>query len=252
MTYESAPVLGDSRLQSETLESLTSAIHYHAWLTSLASPFLGDDPIELGSGLGDYAQAWLDSGLERIRVTEQDPARLAVLRERFAGDTRVRTDDLDVFHAPSADHSCFVMYNVLEHIEDDVGVLRAARRLVRAGGAVVMFVPAFPFAAGRFDRDVGHVRRYTKHNLRDTCERAGLVVEDIYYLNAPGLLAWFIGMRLLRMTPRDGVSVRLWDRLVVPVARRVESRWRPPFGQSVVAIGRVPAQVHRTDHSVGS
>jgi SAM-dependent methyltransferase len=252
MTYESPAVLGDSRLQSETLESLTSAINYHAWLTSLAWPFLGDDPIELGSGLGDYAQAWLDGGLARIRVTERDPARLAVLKERFAGDSRVHTDDLDVFHAPPADHSCFVAYNVLEHIENDVGVLRAAQRLVRTGGAVVMLVPAFPFAAGRFDRDVGHVRRYTKRTLRHAYERAGMVVEDIYYLNAPGLVAWFIGMRLLRMTPRDGVSVRLWDRLVVPVAQRVESRWRPPFGQSVVAVGRVPAQLHRTDPSVAS
>jgi hypothetical protein len=45
MTYLSPPVLGDSQLQSETLESLTSAVRYHAWLTSLASPFLGDHPI---------------------------------------------------------------------------------------------------------------------------------------------------------------------------------------------------------------
>jgi SAM-dependent methyltransferase len=241
MSDESSGVLGDSRLQSETLESLTSAVRYHAWLTSLASPFLGDDPIELGSGLGGYAQTWLNNGLERIRVTERDPARLAVLRQRFAGDSRVRIDDFDVFRAPPADHSCFVAYNVLEHIEDDVGVLRATQRLVRVGGAVVMLVPAFPFATGRFDRDVGHVRRYTKRTLRDAYERAGLLVEDLYYLNAPGLIAWFIGMRLLRMTPRDGVSVRFWDRLIVPVARRVESRWRPPFGQSVVAVGRVPA-----------
>ena len=89
MTYESPAVLGDSRLQSETLESLTSAIHYHAWLTSLASPYLGDDPIELGSGLGDYAQAWLDGGLARIRVTERDPVRLArpqrTVRRRQSG-----------------------------------------------------------------------------------------------------------------------------------------------------------------------
>jgi hypothetical protein len=62
MTYESPAVLGDSRLQSETLESLTSAIHYHAWLTSLASPYLGDDPIELGSGLVTMPRRGLTAG----------------------------------------------------------------------------------------------------------------------------------------------------------------------------------------------
>ena len=128
MNPETPTVLGDSQLQSETLESLMSATRYHAWLTSLAEPFLGDDPIELGSGLGDYAQSWLDRGLERITVTERDPARLEWLRTRFRDDPRVRVADLDVFHAPPAAHSCFVGYNVLEHINDDVGA--CARRTV--------------------------------------------------------------------------------------------------------------------------
>jgi len=112
---------------------------------------------------------------------------------------------------------------------------------VRPGGAVVMLVPAFPFAAGRFDRQVGHVRRYTKRTLRAAYETAGLTIEDVYYFNAPGLPAWFVGMRLLRMTPRDGLTVRIWDSVMIPVTRALERRLHPPFGQSVVAVGRVPA-----------
>jgi hypothetical protein len=45
--------MGDSALQSRTLESLASVKNYHAWLTDLALPDLGDHPLELGSGLGD-------------------------------------------------------------------------------------------------------------------------------------------------------------------------------------------------------
>jgi hypothetical protein len=37
--------------------------------------------------------------------------------------------------------------------------MRAAHHLVRPGGTVVIFVPAFQFAMSRFDRSVGHVRR---------------------------------------------------------------------------------------------
>jgi hypothetical protein len=57
----------------------------------------------------------------------------------------------------------------------------------------------------------------------------------------PGLLAWFVGMRLLKMTPGEGPLLRLWDRVVVPIARRLESRVSAPFGQSVFAVARVPA-----------
>jgi SAM-dependent methyltransferase len=237
----SAPVLGDSVLQSSTLESVASAVRYHDWLTDLARPHLGDHPIELGSGLGDYAQRWLDGGLPKITVTEADASRLGVLQQRFAGDPRVTVRQIDVLDPPQARHSAYVAFNVLEHIPDHVGALRAAHRMVAPGGAVVMLVPAFPFAMSAFDRKVGHVRRYTLTTMRSAYEQAGLDVEQLHYVNAPGLLAWYVGMRLLRMTPGEGPLLQVWDRAVVPAARRLESRRRPPFGQSVLAVGRVPA-----------
>jgi len=241
-TPDGAPaVRGNSALQSFTLESLTSAERYHRWLTDLALPYLGHDPLELGSGLGHYAQTWLDSGIPRVTVTDRDPSRLAQLNARFAGNPRVSVQDLDVFSPPSAEHSAFVAFNVLEHIEDHVGALSSAHSLLRPGGAVIMLVPAFNFAMSKFDRQVGHVRRYTKATLREAYEHAGLEVERLHYVNAPGLLAWFVGMRLLGMTPSDGPTVRVWDRVVVPAARAVEKRVRPPFGQSVFAVGRVPS-----------
>jgi hypothetical protein len=76
--------------------------------------------------------------------------------------------------------------------------------------------------------------------MRRTFEKAGLQPQLVHYVNAPGLIAWFIGMRMLRLTPRDSLTVRLWDRFVIPVAQALESRRHPPFGQSVLAVGVVP------------
>jgi SAM-dependent methyltransferase len=211
-----APPLGNSALQTQTLESLTSAVNYHRWLTDLARPHLGDHPLELGSGLGDYAETWLTDGVPEITVTEIDPGRAALLQQRFVGRPEVHVRIIDVLDPPPGKHSAFVAFNVLEHIPDDVGALRAAHTLVRPGGAVVMFVPAFQLAMSRFDREVGHVRRYSKRSLRKTMEAAGLAVDDVRYVDMPGLPAWIVGMRLLRMTPGDGAVVRLWDRVVIP------------------------------------
>ncbi len=232
--------LGDAALQSETLESLASVKNYHAWLTRLALPYLGDKPLELGSGLGDYAQAWLDLGVPHLTLTELEPARLASLERRFEHEPRIRVSHLDILDPPEAGYSSLVAFNVLEHIEDDLRALRAGHRLLVPGGVVVMFVPAFMFAMGRFDRTVGHYRRYTKRTLRAAYEAAGLEVEKIHYVNAPGLIAWFLAVRMLRMTPRDSAAVRLWDRSITRAARSVERRFTPPFGQSVFAVGRVP------------
>lgn len=232
------PVSGDSELQSCTLESLTTAVRYHAWLTELVAPYLGEHPLEIGSGLGDYAQTWIDGGTPQITVSDRDPSRFALLQKKFQGQERVHVQDVDVFDPHPGNHTALVAMNVLEHIEKDVEALRSANTLLRPGGAVVMFVPAFTFAMSDFDRKVGHFRRYTVASLRTAYEQAGLDVERIHYVNAPGLFAWFVGMRLLKMTPQDGPTVRLWDRAVVPVAHTIEARVRPPFGQSVFAVGR--------------
>jgi SAM-dependent methyltransferase len=234
-----AEVAYDTGLQSFTLESLNSAVNYHAWIRDMVTPYLGDHPIEIGPGLGDYAADWLARGLPRITLSEIDPSRRALLDKRFGGDPRVSVRDIDVLAPVDANHSALVAINVLEHIEDHVGALRSAHRLVRPGGAVVMFVPAFPFAMSRFDRAVGHVRRYRLRTLREAYAAAGLRLERIHHVNAPGLPAWFVGMRLLKMTPQDGATVQLWDRYVIPAARKLEEKRNPPFGQSIFAVGRV-------------
>jgi hypothetical protein len=232
--------LGDSELQSQTLESLSVAANYHDWLSSLALPYLGEHPFEVGSGLGDYAAAWLAAGVPRITVSEADEMRVRVLLDRFGGDPRVEVRRVDILDPPVGEHSAMVGFNVLEHIPDHVRALRAAHGLVQPGGAVLMFVPAFEFAMSAFDRRVGHVRRYTRRTLAAVYADAGVRVEEVYYVNSPGLPAWFLGMRLFGMMPRGGPLLRAWDRLVVPAARAIEARFRPPFGQSVFAVGRVP------------
>jgi len=234
-------VAGDAALQSATLESLASALNYHSWLTSLAQPYLGEDPVELGSGLGDYAARWLAAGTPRCTVTELEPGRLAGLQARFAAEPRVRVQQMNVLAPTPGRHSSLVAFNVLEHIERDVDALRGAPTLVRPGGRVVIFVPAFGFAMSSFDRAVGHFRRYTVASLSAAFDSAGLETEKVHYVNLPGLPAWVIGMRLLRMTPGEGRLLSAWDKYVIPRARAWESGRRVPFGQSVFGVARVPA-----------
>jgi SAM-dependent methyltransferase len=230
-------VEGDTGLQSDVLEDLRTAVYYRRWLCSLGVPYFGDDVLEVGSGLGYYAADWADMGV-RITASEADPARLDHLTTMFAGDSRVRVRELAVPIEEEAEYSTVVAYNVLEHIPDDVAALRAFRGLLRPDGAVVLVVPAFPGAMSRFDRAIGHQRRYTRAALSSALGQAGLHVERCHYVNAPGLLAWYVGMRLLRGRPKEGPLLSVWDRAVVPVERRIERYVRMPFGQSVFAVAR--------------
>jgi ubiquinone/menaquinone biosynthesis C-methylase UbiE len=239
MTLTMSEVAGDTQLQSQTLEDLSDAVNYRKWLVDLARPYLGDDPIELGSGLGDYATAWL-STVPKITVTDADDGRLKMLTARFVDDPRVDVRPLFLPTDDRGEHSAAVAMNVLEHVEDDVAGLRSISGLLKPGGAVVLIVPAFPSAMSRFDRTIGHFRRYTVASLGATLTAAGLRTEQIRYINPIGLLGWYTMCRTLRRTPGNGLMVRVYDRLVVPLSRRAEQRWQAPFGQSVFAVARTP------------
>jgi SAM-dependent methyltransferase len=232
--------LAQTVIQSEVLEDLNEAWRYRRWLAGLARPWLGDHPIELGSGLGDYVAEWLPS-VSGITASESDPGRLARLKERYAADPRVDVRELRLPSDHRGEHTGAVALNVLEHIAEDVDAVRNMAELVRPGGHVAILVPAFQFAMSRFDRTIGHVRRYTKASLREVLVQAGTEPVDIRYVNAIGLINWTVVVRGLRVTPRNGVLLRAFDRLVVPVMSRVEARVAPPFGQSVFAVARTRA-----------
>jgi hypothetical protein len=251
-------VTGDSTLQTGVLEDLADARRYRRWLADLARPHLGGDPVEIGSGTGAYALEWISS-VETFTATEADRTRFESLRQRFIGHPVVLVRYLmlgepmlgepnlgvnlggdaavDSEGADPPRHSAAVAFNVLEHIPDHVRALRAMGDLVEPGGKIVLIVPAFPSAMSRFDLAIGHQRRYTRRSLGEALTAAGLTIEQLRYVNPIGLLNWYVAVKTFRMTPRNGLALRVFDRTVVPVARSLD-RFSVPFGQSVFAVAR--------------
>ncbi|NIL41465.1 methyltransferase domain-containing protein [Salinispora arenicola] len=236
-----AEITGNQHVQSEVLEGLATAVNHRRWFVELALPYLGDNPIEIGSGLGDYALEWAGR-VPRFTATEADPERLVALKERLAAEQpAVDVRQMLLPHTDRGDFSAAVSYNVLEHIEDHVGALRSMRDLVRPGGPVIIIVPAFEFAMSPADIATGHVRRYTTKTLAAAMTEAGLTVEKIHYANALGLIGYFMATKVFRLMPKEGPMVKVYDTLVLPVTKAAEQVVRPPFGQSVFAVARTPA-----------
>jgi SAM-dependent methyltransferase len=234
-----ADITGDQRIQSEVLEGLATAVNHRRWFVELALPYLGDNPIEIGSGLGDYALEWAHH-LPRFTASEADPDRLVLLKERLADRTNIDVREMLLPTTDRGDYSSAVSYNVLEHIEDHVGALRSMSTLVRPGGRIILIVPAFMFAMSQVDVATGHVRRYTKKTMRAALTEAGLEIEKLHYANALGLIGYYGATSIFKLAPKEGPMVKLYDSLVLPVTKAAERLVKPPFGQSVFAVARTP------------
>jgi SAM-dependent methyltransferase len=231
---------GDRQTQHDVLVALAECSNHRKWFAGFAKPFLGDHPIEIGSGFGDYAMEWLSS-VDKFTATEADPALLPRLQQEMAAFSNVTVRQILLPTEERADYSCLVSYNVLEHIDDHVGALRSMAGLVRPEGYIVLVCPAFPFAMSPVDIATGHVRRYTRRSMSAALTQAGLEVVQVRYANSLGLLCYYAFTSLLRKQPTTGGTISFYDRLVVPVVRVLErlAGRRPPFGQSVFAVARV-------------
>jgi SAM-dependent methyltransferase len=223
-----------------TLENLDDAGNYASWIIDQIEPFLGSAILEIGAGHGTFTDRLRHHG--HVVASEPSPRAAARLRERFAGDDRVTVDE--AFAQAIAMQRSFdtaVSINVMEHIDDDQAVVDALGQAIAPGGRLIIFVPAFECLYSRFDRDIGHVRRYQRRELETMVTRGGFDVELLRYVNMPGAVAWFVMCRVLRLRPTQRWSTRLYDRMAIPVVRRVESRFKPPFGQSLLCVARKPS-----------
>jgi hypothetical protein len=239
-THEAQELRGDRHVQHEVLVALAECRNHRKWFADFARPYLGSDPIEIGTGLGDYALEWIPD-VERYTATEADPALFAGLEKSMAAYPNVVVRQLTLPSSERAAHSCLMSYNVLEHIADDVGALRSMGALVRPGGHIILVCPAFPFAMSPVDIATGHVRRYTKRSMRAALAESQLEPVSVRYANSIGLICYYVFTSLLGKAPSKGKTMLFYDRVVVPAVRAIERVIRPPFGQSVLAIARVPA-----------
>jgi SAM-dependent methyltransferase len=117
------------------------------------------------------------------------------------------------------------MFELLEHVQDDEGLLREVARLTRPGGRLVLTVPLGMKHYCSFDRYMGHVRRFEPDELKTKVERAGYVLErfEIHAQSIHEPLA-SLYVAVMRYFPR----ITAWSLryIFLPLLARKRIEWR--------------------------
>jgi glycosyltransferase involved in cell wall biosynthesis len=235
------PDIGREDAGFTTLRRVEGLQRYNAFMWSLMRPWIGRRVLEVGAGTGLLTKYLLSS--ERLLTTDLDADYVEWLSRTYADrpNVEVRQVDLATLAAQNLNDRGFdtvVCANVLEHIEDDDAALRSMRALLIPGGRVVLVVPAIKALYGSIDQAIHHYRRYAEDELRQKLAGAGLEPEHIGYFNMLGVPGWYLNAVLLRRRTVPSIQARINDWLV-PLLR-LEQKFGPPIGMSLVAVARVP------------
>ena len=129
----------------------------------IVGPFL-----EIGCGDGSLTAALSKRGMKGVAL---DASNLAVeatkdrlKTNKIDKNVRVLKSDILSFQPPE-EFQLIVIYDVLEHIEEDVLVIDKIRKMLKPGGYLFLSVPV-KMNEWRWDDDgYGHVRRYEQADL---------------------------------------------------------------------------------------
>jgi|SRR5579871_4641500 len=220
-------------------ERMANAKCYLAWLNRLIAPEIGRRVVEVGCGRGNFTEHLLDR--EIVVALDIEPDCIARLNERFGPRPNLHTLVGDPEHPSFPDLARFqpdscLCVNVLEHIENDQEALARMASILKPGGVVVLFVPAFQALYGAVDRNLGHFRRYRHRDLQRLAEATGTRLKKSHYVNMPGFFGWWFHSHVLRSETVTESQIVVFDRYIAPVFAQIEKVVRPPFGQSLFAV----------------
>lgn len=168
-------------------------------------PAAGEAIFDIGGGNGYVSRGLIAAGHDAVLI---EPGNSGARNAMHRGVKNVVCATTVSAGVMPATLGAIGLFDVIEHMEDDIGFLREMRRLSKPGGMLYATVPAYSFLWSGEDVIAGHFRRYTAKGIAAVLAKAGFSVEyDSYFFRALPLPIF-----LLRSLPfRLGISALVSD-----------------------------------------
>lgn len=163
----------------------------------------------------------------------------------------------NITHPPFGQHFDLVgLFDVLEHLDDDLTVLKNMDRILKPGGYLLLMIPANQSLWSYHDIAHRHRRRYSLDGLSSNLSAAGFEVEYLTYFMASIFPLIFFRRKVFisdraQISHQSAIDRKIFrDLQVVPVVNSIlklilraeqtliDRRWRLPFGTSLLALAR--------------
>ena len=218
------------------LETLKEAKRYNAYLMSQILKYgnNAESVLDFGAGIGTFMDIFKDMG---IIAVEKDPTLYDLLKKK---GYRVHTDLSEI-----DDNSIEFIYtlNVLEHIKDDISVLKELYSKLIPGGKLFIYVPAFRILFSNLDRKIKHFRRYKKTQTIHILQELGYNIVIAKYVDSLGFFATLLYKILNKSGELSLRSIKMYDTLLFPLSRRLDDLgFKKLFGKNLLIIAHRPKE----------
>ena len=197
------------------LEAFDKAKFWRGYIHFLVKKYLGKNVLEVGAGIGSFTKIYKDK-TKNITLTEVDPYNHKTLVSKFKNIKKI-----NVFKKYTSKikgkYDTLLHLNVLEHIKNDKKELDNCLKLISSKGFIIILVPAHQKLFSKFDKAVGHFRRYNKKffvNYKNNKIKS----KKIFYLDSCGMILYFLNsfFKSNEIYPSK-FKIFIWDKIFTPI-----------------------------------
>ena len=215
------------------LENFDKATIWRKYIFLLIKKFIKGSVLEVGAGIGSFTKNYKNIP-SQIPLSEVDNDNFAILKKKF------RSTNFNFFNIITKNiNKKFdtIMYlNVLEHIKEDKEELINAFEKLNNNGHLIVLVPAHNKLYSKFDKAVGHFRRYETNFFKQLNIKNSKLIKLIY-LDSIGFFLYYLNKVFFKeeVYPTK-FKIFLWDKFFTPISYFLDKMLMYKFGKNILYV----------------
>ena len=217
------------------LKYFDRAYNFRNYQFSLIKKYIKKNVAEIGPGSGVVLNKYIKQ-CKNIDLYEPDIKLFRNLKKKFKNKKIVLKNKTFKTYKK---YDTIIILDVLEHISNDKNQIQKLINSLNKGGSLIINVPAFNLLYSKFDRDVGHFRRYNKTNIKNKIKVLKFLEYKMFYYDSVGFVLSLMSKIFYSKKYKNQFEnkIKLWD-MFIPISKIIDFFIFYSFGKSLCIIIR--------------
>ncbi len=215
------------------LENFDKAQIWRRYIYFLISKYFKDNILEVGAGIGSFTKLY-EQKYQKIILSESDSEFCDLLNKKFKSNDNIQVTN-NYINKIDKKFETIIYLNVLEHIENDIEEIQIAYDKLEKNGHLIILVPAHQKIFSKFDKAVGHFRRYDMDFFKEKLSNFKIV--KLNQLDCCGYFLYYVNNLIFKNDVYPSkLKIFIWDKVFTPLTIVLDFLFKYKFGKNILCI----------------
>lgn len=216
------------------LKFFDNSKNFRDYQFQLFKNFIIGNIAEIGPGNGMNLSFYFNKP-KKIDLYEPSKNLYKTLKKRFFRKKKLKIFNRK-FEFIKKKYDSILYLDVLEHIKQDQIEIKNAYKCLKKNGYLIINVPAYNHLYSKFDKDVGHFKRYQKKDIKLICKKLNLNKLELRYYDSIGyILSLLSKITSSNYKKNFEKKIEIWNALI-PLSKILDRLICNFFGKSLLII----------------